>query len=151
MATDFDFMKIALSKDDPLKAKMQEVVRLWIAGMAPRPRARMDEQILDQFPSDMPRDTALILLRDLVNENAMDTRLGIEIKNGHAKRATLVTNFTRDAMAWEDAVNAIVNDKSYRLCAYCKEPFSYKSTKAKFCSDLCRNYSSRENKKQVGE
>jgi len=148
MKDEDEFMRIALGDDEnPLKEDFRKLLVLWIASMKPEHRARMDKRILDQFAADMPRDTALLQLRDFVNNHTIDVKMGLQIY-ADSPAIDYHIEANKEASLWMGAIKAIDEDWSYRLCDYCGKPFSFKSTKAQYCSHTCRNSASRENRQK---
>ena len=139
-----EFMRIALGNDDdPMKPDFRKVLGLWIASMTPEHRARMDKRILDQFTDDIPRDTALLQLRDFINDHAPQAKMGIQIyADSPAINYQIEAN--KEPAYWMGAINAVTKDLAYRLCEHCGKPFVYKSKRATYCSDVCRTAASRE-------
>ena len=137
---------------------MKTVVQLWLASMTPKHFSRMDELIIEksrkEFPEDVPRDTAMLRLRDYINPRIPPMQAEFFVQDGELlSRLIIHVHAMSDASPmfeaacatiWADVFNAIKNDDAYRICAHCGEPFVYRSQKAIYCSGTCRAYASRE-------
>jgi hypothetical protein len=120
-------------------------MRLWLTSMPQEQRDKMDPAIVERFGviEDLPVDSALHQLRDLVNSVLKDdVHIRVIIGNGMIEQ-NLDVPPDEEKRIWLDALNAAMNMVGFRVCKWCGKPFPYKSAKAMFCSNACRIKSSR--------
>ena len=141
---------VPLSDATEWTGKAREFMHLWSDCMDDDLRRRMDPAIIERFQIqrvlDMPRDTALLRLRDFINQNyAPPGRYGIAIESGHPEPVFMPNNPDRTNLGqW--VVKIVTEDIAFRLCKQCGKPFAYKSQRAMYCSAACRVAASRSNK-----
>jgi hypothetical protein len=139
-ALDFHF---PLSKET--EAKLQAFARLWLRTM-PQPRlALMDPAIVERLgvADDVPVDTALITMRDMINSAWHGhTEVKAEVR-GDALDRVMSFDEDPDVLVWTDAFEAVYGSHRYALCEQCGVAFSYRRKGAKLCSNACRVRASR--------
>lgn len=148
--------RLAIESDEAgiLRAGMVMVATYWIAGMDDDQRARIDPEIVSRFKSDHAADTALLLLRDMVNAHMPMARFYMDIDPSATRKVSLGTkaiNPDEVSMIWRGAALEIIGFDSsdqlhYSLCQQCGRPFQHKSTRALYCSASCRVAASRARK-----
>jgi len=124
---------------------LRKFMSLWLRTMPPEQLKRMDSAIVEYFgiAEDMPVDTALHSLRDMVNKAiGKDVVITATITSGSLAK-TAWASWKGDQDIWFDALNAVIDKVSFRICEQCGKPFTYKREGAKLCSNACRVRSSR--------
>lgn len=126
--------------------KLREFARLWLQTMPEFRLALMDPVIVEKLgiADDVPVDTALIRMRDMINAAWQGhTEVRAEVRGDTLDR---VMSFDEDpeVLVWADAFEAVHGAHRYVLCEQCGVAFSYKREGAKLCSNACRVRSSRK-------
>ena len=148
--------RLQIEDDDAkmLHCAMGMVATYWIAGMDDGQRGRIDPEIVSRFKSDLAADTALLMLRDLVNAHMPITRFYLDVDPAASRKVRIGTETINPddiSMIWHGAAVEIsgfdISDQiHYSLCQQCGRPFQHKSTRALYCSAACRVAASRARK-----
>jgi hypothetical protein len=139
------FLTFMLELSKETEAKLPEFARLWLRTMQQSRLALMDPAIIERLgvADDVPVDTALITMRDMINSAWHGhTEVKAEVRGDRLDR---VMSFDEDpdVLVWTDAFEAVYGAHGYLLCEQCGVAFSYRRKGAKLCSNACRVRASR--------
>lgn len=146
-----ELMEMSGNEALKLREDMRELLGVWLASLDPDALEWMGEKLVELYKKDIPRDTALLSLRDFVNARAVPVKAGITVNSGYPEQIILPAEKGPISLLWLGIIETITTPNAYRICSHCGKPFTYKSPRAVYCSDVCRTYAHRESKEAVAK
>lgn len=137
---------------DKLQTWIGSAVRHWFAAMPAEQRQRFDPRLLERYPPEADTTPEVAHHRLLADLNALTNTLMMSgsFRVGGDYRIGVVPDYLTGTLVAQ-LLDALQQDRAYRICDHCGRPFAYKSERAVYCGQSCKTLAWRKRKAEEGD